>query len=496
MPPSAGEDERAAQDRKKALVSEVDAALHRGESPDLGALVARFPEEAASVESIVALRLALFEEGVLAEDDPDETDAPGADPFLTEHPTDRDSALADIKSEFLDAVNSGVRPDVGGIVHDRPELKDEVAELSQFFNFMSDALKPDFAGPAPDPVQELVLTHFRLVTMHARHPLGGLFLGVDQNTNRHVEMLVIRGQMSRARSNRLLRDVLIVRQVEDPGIVPVIETGEAHDLRFIAWEYRPDLTLDRIMRRLRRAAGHRPLKSVVMEHSDSGVATKELRPPAEELPLDLPPDAASRLLANPGHVASVLEMLASAADSLDRAHLRGLILGDVRPANVAVDRHGRARLRGFGLVQNARAAWHRLGSEATFLAPEVLADHEPPIDWRADVFGLAALTYAVLSLSEPPDFAEMPSRSERLFVDLRGAPEALVPLLDRALDKDPAARPTSCGVMADELRIMAASLRPDAVPEPPEKPAPAWAWFTLLALIIGGATAVVAWSLS
>ena len=98
-------------------------------------------------------------------------------------------------------MNRGDRPDVVGIVDERPELKDDVAELSQFYNFIADALKPEFVGPAPEPVQEVVLSHFRLVTMHGRHPLGGLFLGVDQHTNRHVELLVIRGQMSKARSS-------------------------------------------------------------------------------------------------------------------------------------------------------------------------------------------------------------------------------------------------------------------------------------------------------
>ena len=107
-------------------------------------------------------------------------------------------------------------------------------------------------------------------------------------------------------------------------------------------------------------------------------------------------------------------------------------------------------------MQHARAAWHRLGSDVTFLAPEVLADDEPPLDWRADVYGVALLLYASLALKDPPDFSTIHQRTERLFIDLRGAPEGLLPLLDRALDRDPAARPASCGIVAEELRAMAA----------------------------------------
>jgi serine/threonine-protein kinase len=165
----------------------------------------------------------------------------------------------------------------------------------------------------------------------------------------------------------------------------------------------------------------------------------------------------------------VLDLLATTGEALDRAHLRGLILADVRPSNVFVDRKGAARLRGFGLVQHARAAWHRLGSDVAFLAPEVLADDEPPLDWRADVWGLAMLAYSAFSLTDPPDFGAIQERAERLFLDLRGAPDGLLPLLERSLDKDPANRPASCGILAEEFRRMALALTPPPPPPPPPR---------------------------
>jgi serine/threonine protein kinase len=405
----------------------------------------------------------------------------------------RDDALADIKREFQDAMNRGDRPDVVGIVDERPELKDDVAELSQYYNFIADALKPDFAGPAPEPVQEVVLSHFRLVTMHGRHPLGGLFLGIDQHTKRHAELLVIRGQMSKARSTRLLREALAARDVADPGIVPVIETGEFQDLRFVAWQYRNELTLERVIRRLRRGGGSRTLTQVLADYGEPSDAVQEPAKPDDDADADLPEDAGSRLLADPWHVASVLELVANAAEALDRAHMRGMLLVDVRPANVYVSARGRARLRGFGLVQHARAAWHRLGTDVTFLAPEVLADDEPPLDWRADVYGAALLVYAALALRDPPDFSNVLHRTERLFVDLRGAPESLLPLLDRALDRDPAARPASCGIFAEELRKMAAGLRPPVPVRARQSasPVPVWVWYALMLLLIGATLILV-----
>jgi hypothetical protein len=464
-------DEQQDREWERTVVREVDAILHRGDKPDVDALAARWPDHADRVRTIVAIRASLHEEGVL--DGPDAEPEPASRLEPRAGGEARDHALADIKREFQDALNRGDRPDVVGIVDERPDLKDEVAELSHFYNFLNDALKPDFPGPAPEPVQEVVLSHFRLVTMHARHPLGGLFLGVDQHTNRHAELLVIRGQFSKARSTRLLREALAPRGVADPGLVLVLDAGEVHDLRFVAWEYRSELSLDRVIRRLRRAGGHKTLRQILREHSDTSDPATGPKAPADEgavleAPSAEPANAAARLLANPAHVAEVLDLLATAGEALDRAHLRGLILADVRPANVFVDRRGAARLRGFGLVQHARAAWHRLGSDVTFLAPEVLADDEPPLDWRTDVWGLATIAYSAFALADPPDFASITERTERLFLDLRGAPEGLLPLLDRALDKDPANRPASCSVLAEEFRRMAMALTPPDHAPPPQ----------------------------
>jgi hypothetical protein len=488
-----GEEERQLNDWRKILIREVDAALKSGVAPDLGVFVARWPEEEDEVKSIIALRTSLFEEGIL--DAPEEDPTAESDPLMDGDSKERDDALADIKREFQDAMNRGDHPDVVGIVDERPELKDEVVELSQYYNFIADALKPDFVGPAPEPVQEVVLSHFRLVTMHGRHPLGGLFLGVDTQSGKHAELLVIRGQMSRARGGRLLREALAPKDLRDPGIVPVIDAGEVHDLRFVAWEYKAELTCARIIKRLRRGAGMRTLPEILLQHDqETPDQPRVVQERDEDSFPGIPEDAASRLLANPSHVASVLELVATAAESLDRAHLRGILLADIRPENVFVAANGQARLRGFGLVQHARAAWHRLGDDLTFLAPEVLRDDEPPLDWRADVYGVGLLLYALLALRDPPDFGTIQHRNERLFLDLRGAPQDLLPLLDRALDRDPSVRPVSCGVMATELRKMAAALRPPPPPTVvPEPPVPAWVWYGFLTLILVAVVTSLLW---
>jgi hypothetical protein len=482
-------DEREQLSWRRSVIREVDAVLRGGGTPDPEALASRWMGEPHEIRAIVAVRKSLHDEGMLEES---AGEAPDDAPPAAADARERDRALAGIKQQVQDAANRGDPTPAATLARVRPEIEGDLAGLAQYYDFMTEALQPEVAAGAPEPVQEVLLSHFRLVTMSARHPLGGLFLGVDQHTGGHVEVLVIRGRMSRARSSRLVKEAMLLRDVADPGFVPVVDAGEFNDVRFVAWEYRSTLSAARVIRRLRRAAGRRVLAEVLEAHSESGGRSKDPRPPSDEIAVDVPEDAAGRLLADRGHVASVLDLVASAAEALDRAHLRGLILADVRPDNVYVTQSGAARLRGLGLVQHARAAWHRLGDDVGFLAPEVLAEDDAPIDWRVDVWGVAALLYALLALDRPPDFASPEARAAMLARDLAGTPPRLVALLGAALDRDPAARPASCEILAREIRAIAATLRPAAAAGEISPPVPPWVWYGFLTVIL---VAVLTWIL-
>lgn len=164
----------------------------------------------------------------------------------------------------------------------------------------------------------------------------------------------------------------------------------------------------------------------------------------------LPPDAVRNL---------ALDL----AGALEAAHSRGVVHRDLKPANVLLGPRG-TKVIDFGIARSVDGerltqTGHVLGT-LPYLAPEQLRPGGPPAGPAADVWAWA-LTVGCAARGRGcfpvPDEAR-PYPAEDDVPDLGGVPHDLVPLLRRALDRDPEKRPTS--------RDLVNALRPAAEPAP------------------------------
>jgi serine/threonine protein kinase len=91
---------------------------------------------------------------------------------------------------------------------------------------------------------------------------------------------------------------------------------------------------------------------------------------------------------------TVVDLLVQICRALSYLHSRNLIHFDVKPSNLMVDGHGRAKLLDFGL-SSARHATGQMRHRGTphYMAPE-LARLDAPVDHRVDLYALGMRTTA------------------------------------------------------------------------------------------------------
>jgi hypothetical protein len=171
--------------------------------------------------------------------------------------------------------------------------------------------------------------------------------------------------------------------------------------------------------------------------------------------------AARLARAGPLAPAEAVRVVAAAADALEVAHRGGIVHRDVKPGNVFVTTGGDVKLLDFGIAsaagETALTGGDLLGT-AAYLAPERVLGHDATP--AADVYALGVLLYELLA-GRPPfagdsgpalAMAQVHARPAPLGTVAPQVPPALAAACERALAKDPAARPPSAAALAALLR--------------------------------------------
>ena len=170
------------------------------------------------------------------------------------------------------------------------------------------------------------------------------------------------------------------------------------------------------------------------------------------------------------------EIVARVAEALDFAHARGVVHRDVKPANILMDREGRAVLVDFGIakvVEESHTLTGQILGTPAYMSPEQF--QAEPIDGRSDQFSLGAVLYECLVGARPfrgdsvAAFAHQiceadPPHPAELGVTIS---DELWGVISRALAKDRDQRFATCGELAEALRSAdrSPSVR-EAEPEP------------------------------
>lgn len=167
---------------------------------------------------------------------------------------------------------------------------------------------------------------------------------------------------------------------------------------------------------------------------------------------------------------------AEVASALGVAHRKGVIHGDVKPANMLITDDGRVKLMDFGMARLAShdtAATPLAGTPAYWCPEQIMGK---PQDARSDLFSLGIVLYEMVTGQRPFDAESLQGICSRVLSSTplppshanSSVPAAFDDLVARCLAKDPVARHATADVLAQELYPLArriASATPVPAPQ-------------------------------
>ena len=315
------------------------------------------------------------------------------------------------------------------------------------------------------------LDDFEVQDEVGRGGMGIVCRARQKSLNRDVALKVLPPALCRRGSalRRFRTEAQAVARLKHPNVVPIYAQGEYDGHLYYAMELIDGVSLD------------------VAIHSHPEILTSTfwrsrsipLSPPWDELypgetdhdariaedePTHADPAPLPRTLEDFRHIA---RLVAGAADGLAHAGEHGVIHRDIKPHNLLLGTDGLLHITDFGLAHLTDEPHLTMGGElmgtAAYLSPEQVGGDPRRVDHRTDIYSLGATLYELITYRRPFEgntrdqilsgiCTSEPPRPRRLD---RRIPRDLETICLRAMEKDPARRYSSAGLMAEELRRFA-----------------------------------------
>ncbi len=217
----------------------------------------------------------------------------------------------------------------------------------------SDALLPYGAGHVAE-VKAALADRYTIERPLGAGGMATVYLAEDLRHGRKVAIKVLHpGFAATLGVERFLREIKIAATLRHPHILPLYDSGEAHDSLYYVM----------------------PVEGESLRHWLARDAT---------LPID-----------------EALHIVREVLDALDYAHGEGVIHRDIKPENILCSR-GHATIADFGIARAVSAAGGEritlaglpIGTPA-YMSPEQLAG-DPALDGRSDIYSVGCLLYEML----------------------------------------------------------------------------------------------------
>lgn len=270
-----------------------------------------------------------------------------------------------------------------------------------------------------DPLISTLLDGYRVEALLGEGGMARVYRAMDERLGRFVAIKVIEPtvQVDEQYRIRFEKEARAVAQLHHPNIVTIYRFGEVNGLYYMAMQFIDGADLASILAQVR-----------------------------EKQDLLAPQDA--------------LMILRQIADALDQAHRQGVIHRDIKPANLMIDHQDRAFVTDFGLALiRLEGTRGEIFGTPQYIAPEQAVNSAGAVP-ESDQYALGVILYEILTGALPFDGKSVMQIAIAHMTEPLPDPRAInpklhpafIPVLERALAKEPDQRYPSCSALIDDFQ--------------------------------------------
>jgi serine/threonine protein kinase/tetratricopeptide (TPR) repeat protein len=345
-----------------------------------------------------------------------------------------------LTDEIIAEFRSGRRPDPDELALRYPALAGEIpthlVEVETILRCGMLDLPTPIQSRDQRPGLPASLGEFRLLREIGRGGMGIVYEAEQPSLRRRValKVLPVAALLEASRLQRFRHEAQSAALLQHPNIVPVFAVGYDRGIHFY-----------------------------VMQLVEGRSAAAQVAAWREKVRTG-PGDRAALLTpSSPNHFRSVAAWGVQAAEALHYAHELGVVHRDVKPANLLLDNRGILWVADFGLARLRGDAELTVTGDVIgslrYMAPEQALGVKGVVDHRADVYGLGATLYELLTLEPAVPGSDRGELFRRLVRDEPRSPRSINPAIPRdletvvlkALRREPTARYATAREFADDL---------------------------------------------
>jgi eukaryotic-like serine/threonine-protein kinase len=350
---------------------------------------------------------------------------------------DHEQRLHEVLASYFEAAEAGAAPDRRALCDEHPDLAGDLAEFfaaqGQFHDLAAPFREAGFepgglAGALSTSDENMSLGFvpgynrfigdYELLNEIARGGMGVVYRARQRRPNRLVAVKVIRAGASSSQNDarRFQIEAQAVAELDHPHIVPIYEVGEGRGCNFFS-----------------------------MKLIEGGNLAEQLEKYRDDH------RAAARLVA-------------TICLAVHHAHERGILHRDLKPSNILIDDQGHPLVADFGLARRVDGDSELTQTGAvlgtpSYMAPEQAAGRRGAVTKAADIHGLGAILYTILT-GHPPFRGETPLETlQRVKERMPEPPSTIQQSTDRdleticlkCLEKEPECRYASALSVAEDL---------------------------------------------